>query len=82
MNYPKVSIIFPNFNGGKEPLECLGSIKKLNYPKNKIETIPAPSELGTKPLGRKTTARPRKMDLQAESLQRNDAGLEASEDAQ
>ena len=38
-NLPKVSIVFSNFNGGKEPLECLASIKKLNYPKNKIETI-------------------------------------------
>ncbi|OGD93356.1 hypothetical protein A2697_03375 [Candidatus Curtissbacteria bacterium RIFCSPHIGHO2_01_FULL_41_44] len=36
---PKVSIIFSNLNGGKEPLECLFSIGKLNYPKNKIETI-------------------------------------------
>ena len=39
MNYPKVSIIFPNFNGGNEPLECLASIQKLNYLKEKIETI-------------------------------------------
>lgn len=38
-NYPFVSIIFPNYNGGEEPLECLRSIEKLNYPKNKIETI-------------------------------------------
>src|SRR3990167_7096004 len=38
-NLPKVSIVFSNFNGGKEPLECLASIKKLNYPKNKIQTI-------------------------------------------
>src|SRR3990167_4342447 len=38
-NLPKVSIVFSNFNGGKEPLECLASIKKLNYPKNKIATI-------------------------------------------
>ncbi len=37
--FPKVTIVFPNFNGGKEPLECLGSINKLNYPKDKIETI-------------------------------------------
>lgn len=39
INYPAVSIIFPNFNGGKEPLECLFSITNLNYPKNKIEII-------------------------------------------
>lgn len=38
-NYPKVSIIFPNYNGGREPLECLASIAKLNYPKNKTEVI-------------------------------------------
>lgn len=37
--YPLVSIIFPNFNGGKEPLECLASIQKLNYPNSKIEVI-------------------------------------------
>lgn len=36
---PTVSIIFPNFNGGKEPLDCLTSIQKLNYEKSKIETI-------------------------------------------
>lgn len=36
---PKVSIIFSNLNGGIQPIECLNSIKKLNYPKNKIETI-------------------------------------------
>ena len=34
---PKVSIVFSNFNGGKEPIDCLNSIEKLNYPKNKIE---------------------------------------------
>lgn len=37
--YPKISIIFPNYNGGKEPLECLSSIELLNYPKNKVEII-------------------------------------------
>ncbi len=37
--YPHVSIIFPNYNGGKEPLECLSSIRKLNYPKNRLEII-------------------------------------------
>lgn len=34
-----VSIIFSNFNGGNEPIECLGSINKLNFPKNKLEVI-------------------------------------------
>lgn len=38
-NYPKVSIIFSNLNGGKEPLECLASIQNLTYPKSKVETI-------------------------------------------
>lgn len=38
-SYPKVTVIFPNFNGGKEPLDCLRSIKNLNYPKNKIGVI-------------------------------------------
>lgn len=37
--YPKVTIIFPNYNGGQEPLDCLQSIKNLAYPKDKIETI-------------------------------------------
>lgn len=36
---PKVSIIFPNYNGGRLNLDCLQSIEKLNYPKEKIETI-------------------------------------------
>lgn len=39
MNYPFVSVIFPNFNGGTEPQECIASIGKLNYPKNKLEII-------------------------------------------
>ncbi len=38
-NYPLISIIFPNFNGGKEPLDCLSSINNLKYPKNKLEVI-------------------------------------------
>ena len=36
---PLVSIIFPNYNGGKEPLDCLKSITNLNFPKDKIEVI-------------------------------------------
>ncbi|MBI2595331.1 glycosyltransferase family 2 protein [Candidatus Daviesbacteria bacterium] len=39
MTSPKISIIFPNFNGGKEPLDCLKSIKNLNYPKSQLEVI-------------------------------------------
>lgn len=38
-NCPKVSIIFPNYNGGGEPIKCLKSIYSLNYPKDKIVTI-------------------------------------------
>ena len=38
-NSVKVSIVFSNCNGGKEPIECLSSIKKLSYPKKSIETI-------------------------------------------
>ncbi|KKS01448.1 hypothetical protein A2362_04240 [Candidatus Curtissbacteria bacterium RIFOXYB1_FULL_41_59] len=36
---PKVSIIFTNYNGGQNPLSCLSSIEKLNYPKSQLETI-------------------------------------------
>lgn len=39
MKYPKVSIIFPNFNGGNEPIECLTSIKKLEHPPDNVEVI-------------------------------------------
>ena len=38
-NLPKVSIIFPNHNGGREPLECLASIMRLAYPRKSIEII-------------------------------------------
>lgn len=34
-----VSIIFSNFNGGNEPIHCLKSINKLDFPKNKLEII-------------------------------------------
>lgn len=37
--FPKISIIFPNFNGGKEPLECLKSVTKTDYPKSKLEIM-------------------------------------------
>lgn len=36
---PTVAIIFPNYNGGQLPLDCLKSIALLTYPKNKIEAI-------------------------------------------
>src|SRR4030043_943571 len=37
--YPKITIIFPNYNGGNEPIECLKSIKKLSYPQKNLEVI-------------------------------------------
>ncbi|MEW6407229.1 MAG: glycosyltransferase family 2 protein [Patescibacteria group bacterium] len=39
MDFPFVSIIFPNYNGKKDTLECLNSLLKLNYPKEKLEII-------------------------------------------
>ena len=36
---PKISVVFPIYNGGRQPLECLSSIQKLNYPSKKIEII-------------------------------------------
>ena len=39
MSEPTISIIFPNANGGNEPLACLSSIARLNYPKTKLEVI-------------------------------------------
>lgn len=38
-DYPFVSIIFPNWNGKKDTLECLDSLRKLNYPKSRMEII-------------------------------------------
>lgn len=37
--YSKVSIIIVNFNGGQEPIDCLQSVHRLFYPKNKLEII-------------------------------------------
>ena len=39
MTYPKISIIFPIYNEKTLTLNCLKSINKLNWPKEKIETI-------------------------------------------
>ena len=36
---PTVTIITPNWNGGNQPLEFINSIKKLNYPQDKIQII-------------------------------------------
>ena len=37
--YPIVSIVFPNYNGGRQSLECVASIAKLSYSQNKLEVI-------------------------------------------
>lgn len=37
--YPFVSIIFPNFNGKNDTLECIDSLCYLDYPKDKLEVI-------------------------------------------
>lgn len=36
---PKISIIFPNYNGKNDSLACLQSISLLSYPQQDIETI-------------------------------------------
>ena len=38
-NYPFVSIIFPNWNGKNDVFDCLNSLRKLDYPKDKLEII-------------------------------------------
>ncbi|MFW9875783.1 MAG: glycosyltransferase family 2 protein [Candidatus Thorarchaeota archaeon] len=38
-DYPFVSIIFPNWNGKNDTIECLTSLAKLDYPKSKMEII-------------------------------------------
>jgi len=38
-NWPKVTIVFPNWNGKNDTLECLKSLAKLNYQKNNLEII-------------------------------------------
>jgi GT2 family glycosyltransferase len=39
MNEPKVSIVTINFNGLKDTLECLESLKKINYPNYSIIVV-------------------------------------------
>lgn len=39
INYPKVSIIILTLNGGEDLKRCLTSIKKQDYPKNKLEVV-------------------------------------------
>ncbi len=38
-NYPLVSIIFPNWNGKRDTLDCLNSLRNLQYEKNNLEII-------------------------------------------
>lgn len=37
--FPFISIIFPNFNGGKKTTECIDSLLKLDYPKDRVEIV-------------------------------------------
>lgn len=38
-NWPKITIVFPNFNGKKDCQVLLDSVKNFDYPQNKIEVI-------------------------------------------
>ncbi|MFA5857126.1 MAG: glycosyltransferase family 2 protein [Candidatus Pacearchaeota archaeon] len=38
-DYPFVSIVFPSWNGKKVTLECIESLRKLDYPKERMEII-------------------------------------------
>jgi len=44
MNYPKVSIIILNWNGLKDTIECLESLKKITYPNYKVIVVDNDSE--------------------------------------
>jgi len=37
--YPKITIIVPTVFGGEKPMECLASIKKLNYSQEKLQIV-------------------------------------------
>lgn len=37
--FPKISLLIPAYNEEKSIARCLSSIMKLDYPRNKIETI-------------------------------------------
>ena len=39
MNYPKVSIIILNWNGLKDTIECLESLKKITYPNYEVIVV-------------------------------------------
>ena len=36
---PKITIVFPTYNGWKDTQECLNSLLKLDYPKKKLQII-------------------------------------------
>src|SRR3989304_7443160 len=36
---PKVSITIPTVYGGKKPMECFDSIRKLNYPQKRLQIV-------------------------------------------
>ena len=44
MNYPKVSIIILNWNGLKDTIECLDSLKKITYPNYEVIVVDNGSE--------------------------------------
>lgn len=44
MNYPKVSIIVLNWNGLKDTIECLESLKKITYPNYEMVVVDNGSE--------------------------------------
>ncbi len=44
MKYPEVSIITINYNGLKDTIECLNSLKKINYPNYEIFVVDNASE--------------------------------------
>ena len=39
MNQPKVSLITLNYNGLKDTIECLESLKKINYPDYEVIVV-------------------------------------------
>ena len=39
MKYPKVSIITINYNGLKDTIECLDSLKKIDYPNYEVFVV-------------------------------------------
>ena len=44
MDYPKVSIIILNWDGLKDTIECLESLKKITYPNYEVILVDNSSE--------------------------------------